>query len=91
MANLLKRDKEELTGKVGIGAQAYEAFGEEAKPDKMETVEDFPDAFKPAAGVIACSPQLPCNRTPLGAVTHRKKCLSMHESFMCLWLHYIAP
>lgn len=50
VANLLKRDEAELTGKVGIGQQAYEAFGEEAGEDKLASVEEFPDAFKPAAG-----------------------------------------
>lgn len=50
MANLLQRDEAELTGKTGIGAEAYEAFGQEAGVDKLLTVEDFPDAFKPAGG-----------------------------------------
>ena len=67
MANLLKRDEAELTGKVGIGAQAYEAFGEEAGEDKLETVEEFPDAFKPAAGVLASCPAAPRN-TPSSTV-----------------------
>lgn len=50
VANLLQRDEAELTGKTGIGAEAYEAFGQEAGVDKLLTVEDFPDAFKPAGG-----------------------------------------
>lgn len=52
MANLLQRDEAELTGKAGIGAEAYEAFGQEAGVDKLATVEDFPDAFKPAGGAF---------------------------------------
>lgn len=50
VANLLQRDEAELTGKTGIGAEAYEAFGQEAGVDTLATVEDFPDAFKPSGG-----------------------------------------
>jgi hypothetical protein len=50
VANLLKRDEAELTRKVGIGAQAYDAFDQDAGEDNLANVEDFPDAFKPAAG-----------------------------------------
>ena len=61
----MKRDEAELTGKVGIGAQAYEAFGEEQGEDKLETVEEFPDAFKPAAGVVlSCDCSLQCIASP---------------------------
>jgi hypothetical protein len=59
VASLLKRDKAELTGKVSIGAQAYEAFGEEVGEDKLANVEEFPDAFKPAAG-LSMTFLMPC-------------------------------
>lgn len=50
VANLLKRDEDELTGKAGIGSNAFTEFGQTAGKDTLATVEDFPDAFKPAGG-----------------------------------------
>lgn len=52
VANLLERDKEELTGKKPIGGIAFSEFGQDVVGDEISTVEDFPDAFKPAAGVL---------------------------------------
>jgi hypothetical protein len=60
VANLLKRDEDELTGKAGIGSSAYTEFGQEAGDDKMATVEDFPDAFKPAGGELTASFRCRC-------------------------------
>jgi hypothetical protein len=58
VANLLKRDEDELTGKSGIGSSAFTEFGQDAGDDKLATVEDFPDAFKPAAGKLLVSSSL---------------------------------
>jgi hypothetical protein len=52
VARLLQRDEDELTGVSGIGAKAYTEFGQDAGEDTLLTIEDFPDAFKPAGGAL---------------------------------------
>lgn len=74
VANLLKRDEAELTGKVGIGQQAYEAFGEEAGEDKLASVEEFPDAFKPAAGAHFFFSWILCCSTDIVHVQQQLNC-----------------
>ena len=56
VANLLERDEDELTGKSGIGERAFSEFGQTAGKDNLLTIEDFPDAFKPAGGMLPSCP-----------------------------------
>ena len=55
MRKLLNRDEDEMTGKSGIGEKEFNEFGQSAGRDELLTIEDFPDAFKPAAGAALIS------------------------------------